>query len=550
MFKEQTNKNSQEPAAAAPDVVRLPLLTLKLFDADSTIELRQKALWFSQSFFSSLARRYLSSLKVAIPLFICIAISTLSHITTDGIYYFQHFPFLLDLATINFFMLLGLAVIALPAALASSSATSWQYPQAIFLSSAGLSIGSANKCIPWKDILAVQTKELIFRGTRRSSVLEFYIDNATYKNVASATLTKDNNFHFLDCETNKLVKNDYDVPCLRLPMALFGFDTDIQKLVKSLTEHLGPATLISMPAVTTTQSRVSAFESYTALWLQELSAPGAPSADRVLSAGHSLQGGRYIISDVLGYGGFSVVYAIADQPLAIKEVMIHSGGTRASKDKMLQSIVQEIDLLRTLDHPKIVKCLDFFIEAGRFYIVMQAVPGDNLRDFVRKNIGTQPLSENELIEVARQCCEILEYLHARSKPLIHRDFTPDNLIWNGQTVKLIDFNVAEEVNTSASRTVVGKHSYLAPEQWCGTFTIAGDLYQLGCSLYFLATGVDPEPLAQSNLRGVRPDLSTEFCDIVSKLTERELENRYATAADTANALNSIVHAEPIRAQEL
>jgi hypothetical protein len=540
MFKKKISEKSERAQTIAPDTVRLPLLTLKLDDADKTIEFKQRALWFCQSFFSSLVSKYSKGLIIAVPVYIYIAVYVAqTHIATDGIDYLHHFPFLLDLATINFFMLLAMGFLIIPYALTSSVA-SWAYPQALFLSRTGLKIGSAQKNISWTDILAVQTKDLIFRGTSRSQVLELYIDNDAYKKVASSALTKENNFHFLDCTTNRLVRNDYDVPCLRLPMSLFGFEADIQKLVKSFNEHLPPATLISMPAVTGTTASISNIESFTSLWLQELSAPDSSNTARVLPVGHTLQGGRYGIAGVLGYGGFSVVYAVTDQPLAIKEVMLNSGGTRASKDKMLLSIVKEIDLLRALDHPNIVKCLDFFIEAGRFYLVMQAVPGDNLRDFIRKNIATQPLSEKALIYVAGQCCEILDYLHTRSIPLIHRDFTPDNLIWNGETVKLIDFNVAEEVNTSASRTVVGKHSYLAPEQWCGNFTISGDLYQLGCSLYFLATGIDPEPLTQADLQSERPDLSNEFRAVVSKLTEREAENRYATAAETAKALNSIV----------
>jgi hypothetical protein len=142
-------------------------------------------------------------------------------------------------------------------------------------------------------------------------------------------------------------------------MSLFGFEADIQKLVKSFNEHLPPATLISMPAVTGTTASISNIESFTSLWLQELSAPDSSNTARVLPVGHTLQGGRYGIAGVLGYGGFSVVYAVTDQPLAIKEVMLNSGGTRASKDKMLLSIVKEIDLLRALDHPNIVRSRPF-----------------------------------------------------------------------------------------------------------------------------------------------------------------------------------------------
>ena len=220
--------------------------------------------------------------------------------------------------------------------------------------------------------------------------------------------------------------------------------------------------------------------------------------------------------------------------------MINSGGTRASKESILKQIVREIEILKTLDHPNIVKCLDYFIDSGRIYIVMQALQGQNLRDFVN---GGGPLPEATVTLIGRQCCSILSYLHNRPKPLMHRDFTPDNLIWDGQTAKLVDFNVAEEVNTTTSPTIVGKHSYLAPEQWYGNFDATGDLYQLGGSLFFLATGSDPEPLTQSRPKRFRPELSEGFDQIVSRLTAKASEDRYSSAAEAKVAFDYASPAE-------
>ena len=287
-------------------------------------------------------------------------------------------------------------------------------------------------------------------------------------------------------------------------------------------------------------------DNFTTLWLKDLHLPQSSSSQRVLATGHSLQNGRYYITGVLGYGGFSVVYAaqsVAEGAgVAIKEVIVNSGGTRASKEIILKHIVAEIELLKTLDHPNIVKCLDFFIDGGRIYIVLQALEGQNLRKFVNQS-GALP--EADIIDIGLQSCSILSYLHSRKTPVMHRDFTPDNLIWDGREVKLVDFNVAEEVTANSSQTIVGKHSYLAPEQWCGNFTTAGDLYQLGCSLYFLATAQDPEPLTQSNPAALRPDLSETLCSIISKLTARESASRFASASDTALQLQGLKeHLQP------
>jgi serine/threonine protein kinase len=272
----------------------------------------------------------------------------------------------------------------------------------------------------------------------------------------------------------------------------------------------------------------------------------------------------------------SVVYSARTTDgarVAVKEIVINSGGTRDSKEAILRRILTEVELLRKLDHPNIVRCIDFFSDSGRFYIVLEACEGKNLRDYVLENGA---LSERAAIEIGIQCCAMLTYLHGMDPPIIHRDFTPDNMVrassvrpdiphdhhleahqhlgtpqhletprrdetTEGSLIRLIDFNVAEHANAgSSSQTIVGKHCFLAPEQWCGTFTVSGDVYQLGCTLYFLVTGQDPEPLKSCD----PPDsLSPEFRAIIRKLTAREVADRYSHASEVAAALGALPSAK-------
>ncbi len=93
-------------------------------------------------------------------------------------------------------------------------------------------------------------------------------------------------------------------------------------------------------------------------------------------------------------------------------------------------------------------------------------------------------------------CGLLDLLHANS--IVHRDFTPDNLILNSKgQLKLIDFNVAQQIQEGSTGTIVGKHAYVPPEQFRGKATSQSDLYAFGATMFYLLTGKDPEPISQS-----------------------------------------------------
>jgi serine/threonine protein kinase len=218
---------------------------------------------------------------------------------------------------------------------------------------------------------------------------------------------------------------------------------------------------------------------------------------------------------------------------------VNSGGTRSSKEAIFKNVLSEVELLKKLDHPNIVKYLDLFAENGKVYVVLEALVATNLRALITE---TGAWSEDLILTAGIECCSILGYLHNRPVPIIHRDFTPDNLILDvdTDTIKLIDFNVAEEANAQISETIVGKQSFMAPEQWCGQFTTSGDLYQLGCTMYFLATASEPEALTQADPQ--TPSVSNELREIIRKLTERDPDDRYKTSDELAQDLKALQNA--------
>lgn len=111
-------------------------------------------------------------------------------------------------------------------------------------------------------------------------------------------------------------------------------------------------------------------------------------------------------------------------------------------------------------------------------------------------------------------------------PVIHRDITPDNIVLNedGKLV-LVDFGAANEFLSTVTGTMIGKQGYMPPEQFRGRATTQSDIYALGCTLHFLLTGTDPEPLSQPRTREIAPSISDEVQQIVLACTEPELNTR-------------------------
>ncbi len=334
--------------------------------------------------------------------------------------------------------------------------------------------------------------------------------------------------------------------------------------------------------------------SYTEIWLQSLAAPPKRARLAPLEEGMQLQDGKYEIQNVLATGGQAVVYlaypkkeielpaalkvampekqleldnkvhigtsengSAGFQPaskagtagvlpapdpdpsmqagrrrshlLVIKEMIIPVYGDENLRRKELDRFDRESRLLSNLNCDNIVKLLDYFIEDHRGYLVMEYIGGDSLVSLVSKN---GPLPESRVLDLAGQMCTTLSYLHGLSPPVVHRDFTPDNLILTiDGSLKLIDFNVAQEAKFTTTATVVGKHAYLPPEQFRGKPCPQSDIYAFGGTLYFLLTGTEPEPISSAHPILVNENVSEELNRIVARATEPELKDRYPSIAE-------------------
>jgi eukaryotic-like serine/threonine-protein kinase len=202
--------------------------------------------------------------------------------------------------------------------------------------------------------------------------------------------------------------------------------------------------------------------------------------------------GPFILGKQIGAGGMGIVY-MATYVENGKEVALKVLPPGLSGDaKMLKRFEREIDILKRLTHPNIVKYYGGGTHQGQRWYAMELVDGGSLQDILKKK---KRLSWDQAIQVGRQLCAALEVAH--NAGIIHRDLKPANLfVTKKGKIKLGDFGIARDTEatalTAAGKTV-GTYAYMAPEQIQGNVPISRktDLYATGCLLYEVLTGQTP-----------------------------------------------------------
>lgn len=252
--------------------------------------------------------------------------------------------------------------------------------------------------------------------------------------------------------------------------------------------------------------------------------------------------GKYKILNVVGKGGMSVVYLAmnerANKQWAIKEV--RKDGMQ-SFEVVKQNLVAETDLLKKLNHPHLPSIIDVIDCDDTFLIVMDYIEGNPLSKALETS-GAQ--NQDDVIEWAKQLCDVLGYLHSRKPPIIYRDMKPSNVMLKPDgNVMLIDFGTAREFKSTsvADTTCLGTQGYAAPEQFGGhgQTDARTDIYCLGATMYHLVTGHNPAtpPYEMYPIRQWNPMLSSGLEEIILKCTQRNPEDRYQSCAELLYALD-------------
>src|SRR5262249_14889436 len=168
--------------------------------------------------------------------------------------------------------------------------------------------------------------------------------------------------------------------------------------------------------------------SFTKLWDDEFARRFGSTLFVPREAGSELQAGNLKIIRQLAFGGLSATYLAVrrdGQMVVLKESAVPEHADPKLKAKAEELFRREATLLGRINHQNIARCLDYFIEDGRHYLVLEYVGGQALRLFVTDN-GPHP--EDIAFRWAIETCEILVYLHGLAPPIVHRDLTPDNLV--------------------------------------------------------------------------------------------------------------------------
>ncbi len=305
---------------------------------------------------------------------------------------------------------------------------------------------------------------------------------------------------------------------------------DIEKLLVALEMWAPPSAIsenfVELRGYLSQALQKQGLKSYTALWNDELSRRFSLATFRPLPAGTKLQNRRFEITSQLGFGGFSAVYNAVNsrgEQVVIKELAIKQLDSEAVKASLLEHMNRETALLAKIQHPQVCRLLDTFVENDRHYIVLEKIPGSTLRQVV---IDNGPMREAEVKALALQMAEILSYLHSQQPPLVHRDFTPDNLIIrSNKFLALVDFNAAMEFLAGATGTIIGRHHYMPPEQIQGKAVVASDYYSMAGTIYFLLTGRDPRPLTQLDVRAEGIPISGNLNHLLLALTSSDINER-------------------------
>jgi len=257
-----------------------------------------------------------------------------------------------------------------------------------------------------------------------------------------------------------------------------------------------------------------------------------PQQTGPLEAGTLLQG-RYKIARLLGGGGMGMVYLANDQrlanrPCALKEMVDHFID-QAQRIEANDYFAREADTLAQLKHQAIPAITDRFELANRHYLVMEYVEGRNLEEELA--VRGEPLPEGLVIDIARQLCDVLSYLHGLAPPIIYRDMKPSNVMLNSNgRVVLVDFGIARLFKAARKGTMIGTLGFAPPEQYQGLVDPRSDIYSLGATLHYVLTGRDPEkfpPFSFPPVRDLRPAVSSNLAGAIDAALSYEMDGRPA-----------------------
>ena len=288
-----------------------------------------------------------------------------------------------------------------------------------------------------------------------------------------------------------------------------------------------------------------------------------------LQPGTGLCGGKYVIENKIGEGGFGITYRAVqtglNRTVCIKEYFIAGGCVRDTYAKTIhlqgidetkferyrKAFVKEAQTLASLHHQGIVEVIDIFDENNTSYMVMPFIEGRSLQSIVEKN---GPLSYPEAVNYIAQVANAVGYIHDRH--ILHRDIKPDNIMITADyKAVLIDFGSAREFeeDKTQAHTSMLTHGYAPAEQYTrssrkGAYT---DVYALGATLYFVLTGRVPIEAAariteaMPEPKELNPELPDEANRTIMKAMQLNPKDRHQSMGEFMDDLRNVKPSRPV-----
>ncbi len=261
--------------------------------------------------------------------------------------------------------------------------------------------------------------------------------------------------------------------------------------------------------------------------------------------------GRYEITEQIGTGGMADVYKATDI-IDNKEVAVKILKKEfAENEEFLRRFRNESKAIALLSHPNIVKVYDVGFSDKIQFIVMEYIDGITLKEYIEnERVLTWKDSVHFIIQILRAL------QHAHDRGIVHRDIKPQNImLFTDGTIKVMDFGIAKfarEEGRTATDQAIGTVHYISPEQARGDVTDEkSDIYSVGVMMYEMLTGQKPfdtdNPVTVAVMhmqntperpRAINPDIPAGLEEIILRAMEKDAENRYQTASDMIQDIES------------
>ncbi len=258
---------------------------------------------------------------------------------------------------------------------------------------------------------------------------------------------------------------------------------------------------------------------------------------------------RFTIARALGAGAMGVVYLALDRVTGREVALKLINPAMAERPSVRERFVREGLMARDIRHPNVVSMFDVGDAGGQIYLVMEYLPGDSLRKWLRRSLQEgRDISFDEARGIVRAVLEGLAAAHATG--VVHRDLKPENIMLTGDPhagqygLKILDFGIARAAGTTSHVTTTssstGTPLYMAPEQKTAADTVgpAADLYAVAAMLYELLIGVAPEGRWALPSRE-RRDLPAGIDAVIETGLANRPRSRYQSAQAFLEALDGL-----------